>query len=402
MLRIAFALVFLVNPSGWASTPLRTDYVVGRNPELTCANLVRLGSMFKPEARREQPWWELRLDQMRALRIEASAGPHIHRSLSGWDSKVLNGDQPFLLVNSTEDRKILCYANLFGERVCYEHRQAGDYDLAPSSGWVVIKHFRRSPVNIPRDFVLPSDHEAFAQQLATVHLNSSTTHLNDPTQDYSLLGMLSPVAEIDPTLSERDEREALSRQEASARFRAKRERMREGQLEAERAMLRLLVSGEKLTVSDVLLWNRLIVRASADTLPEAMLGGVLRGTAQVFWENGTMYQVDLTHDTGFAIELFGGQYLLVTADELIPARVTALVAEASQINRESRFRDSLHIFREMMYDHGLPVANGRTFRILLDYCLMKSGFRPIPDRKRVPVYWSDDADAEAEVASGYL
>jgi Fic family protein len=55
-----------------------------------------------------------------------------------------------------------------------------------------------------------------------------------------------------------------------------------------------------------------------------------------------------------------------------------LISAVNRLGTGSSLREIAHIYQDFISIHPFADGNGRTGRVLLDYCLLKSGFPPLP------------------------
>lgn len=146
---------------------------------------------------------------------------------------------------------------------------------------------------------------------------------------------------------------------------------------ANRHMLSAFNEKRSLSATDVESWNGIINKGllGAKKGPTA---GVYRGTRKHVTSGNNSYDVDLTKAQAHG-QLSNGFVLYhhVPAGE-VPSRMTVLLGRVNSLGRHSTLREIAAIYQEFELIHPFLEGNGRTGRVLLDYCLLKAGLPPLP------------------------
>ncbi len=153
--------------------------------------------------------------------------------------------------------------------------------------------------------------------------------------------------------------------------------------DANRLLMRLLDSGDKLTIKHL---EQLNSNVNAGRLVLGMpvassLVGVLRGTSKVVKINGQKTFVDnfdFQIHQGFTVE---GDYFAVNSFPPameVPMRVEGLLKKINSLSSNSSLVTVFDLYREIIMIHPYVDGNGRTGRVVLNFMLLKTGFPPIP------------------------
>jgi len=142
---------------------------------------------------------------------------------------------------------------------------------------------------------------------------------------------------------------------------------------ANQNMLMRLQNSESLTVASLNTVNELIAEGGAK---ESLgVAGLVRGTKGTKVIGGKKYRYDLT---GIVTSIGAPDPMAhFTTAEKVPAKFEELIADVNNLNRKSTIRDVAEIYRRFIFLHPYTDGNGRTAKILTDYCLIKIGFPPL-------------------------
>ncbi|RYZ83174.1 MAG: hypothetical protein EOP06_20425, partial [Proteobacteria bacterium] len=139
---------------------------------------------------------------------------------------------------------------------------------------------------------------------------------------------------------------------------------------ANNEMLKLILAGRSLAISDLSKFNNLITEQGSDA-PD-LFRGLIRGSRNYVTRGARKYYVDLSET-----EIKVGNKAFAPASD-VERLLSAWVDKVNKIGPESSLGSIIELFREFILIHPFSDGNGRTSRLLLDYMSIRAGFGPVP------------------------
>lgn len=282
---------------------------------------------------------------------------------------------PFVIDQVSNDKKYVLASDIVGRKVLFERKFSVLHSLRLTAPTYQRVPMEKSPFALPpplappqRTVQRPLLNDDFAETLGNNHLENSTSYL----------------AEKDPS---------------------RRQAMLDGQKTAARAMFKAFNAKRNLTAKDIDTWNLPIGTAVApEDTSEAIFSAnaVRRGQKGSYVMGDIRYDIDnstLTHQ----MEYSPGALIRATKPEDVEPKLNALVDRINAVDSETSLHEIAKIYRDFMFIHPYAEGNGRTGRLVLDYCLMNAGYPPAPPKFKEARLglWRNEEEAEQALIAAF-